>query len=283
MLGAAAFSVSAGMPYFPQLRMTAVTEAQFPVVRRTIKLADQVALALEAMIAQRQLQAGEKLPPERVLCERFGVSRTAIREAVRSLAAKGLVEVRAGGGTWVRHPSARPAAQLLGLAMQTGGAGVTWANVLEARRTLEVEIAGLAAERHEAADLIPLQEALDDMRGSAHDAEAWARADVCFHDSLAAATHNPLMRMLLAVMSDALLNARRLAHKLGSTPSVALRHHRMVLRHVQLRDVAGARLAMLEHLREAESTLTEARKTAGAGASRNLDEVSSDAASVAPA
>ena len=98
---------------------------------------------------------GRSCPPERLLCEQLGVSRTVIREAVRSLAAKGLVDVRPGGGVWVRQPTAGPAAELLGIAMQTAGGGVTWADVLEIRRLVEVEAAGRAAERRTGADLQP--------------------------------------------------------------------------------------------------------------------------------
>ena len=113
------------------------------VVQRQPRLPDQVADALQREIAEGRLRPGEKLPPERLLCAQLGVSRTVIREAVRSLAAKGLVDVRSGGGVWVRQPTARPAAELLGIAMQTAGGGVTWADVLEIRRLVEVEAAGL--------------------------------------------------------------------------------------------------------------------------------------------
>jgi GntR family transcriptional regulator, transcriptional repressor for pyruvate dehydrogenase complex len=239
-----------------------MTEATFSTIRRQPKLSDQVTAAIEQLITQRKLLVGEKLPAERILCERFGVSRTAVREAVRSLEAKGLLEVRAGGGTWIRRPSVRPASQLLGLAMQAGNAGVTWAHVLEARRILEVEIAGLAAERHEPADLKALQQAIADMYARQEDAEGWSEADVRFHDTLAAATKNPLMPVLLGSMQDALLGARRLAHRVRSTPSNALLNHQRILQHVEQGDVAGARVAMLQHLQESETTLTRAHEIA---------------------
>ena len=237
----------------------------FAALPRRLKLADQVVSAVEGQIAAGAHQPGEKLPPERVLCAQFGVSRTALREAVRSLVAKGLLEVRAGGGTRVRRPSAAPASQLLGLAVQatSAGPGVTWAHVLEARRVLEEEIAGLAAARRTEGDLEALRAAIDEMRARRDDAEDWSRADVRFHDALAVASGNPLMPLLLGAMQGALLDARRLAHRLPRTPVEALQHHLRVYAAVAAGDAAGARAAMHAHLDEAETTLTLARERSG--------------------
>jgi GntR family transcriptional regulator, transcriptional repressor for pyruvate dehydrogenase complex len=244
---------------------TGMPDAVFAAIRRQPKLADQVVEAIEALIAQGRLISGEKLPPERQLCEQFGVSRTAVREAVRSLEAKGLLEVRAGGGTWIRPPSAAPASQLLGLAMQVAGTGVTWVHVLEARRALEVQNAALAAERRTEKDLVDLRGAIHEMRARQGDAEGWARADVRFHDALAIATGNPLMPLLLGAMQDALVAARLQAHRLATTPPTALQHHQNVLRAVESGDVEAARQAMRDHLDESEATLTRAREGIGKG------------------
>src|SRR5687768_4197510 len=103
-------------------------------VQRQPSLPDQIADTIKEFITRRQLVPGQRLPPERELCDRFGVSRTAVREAMRSLAAKGLVDVRAGGGVWVRQPSVGPAVELIGIAVQTAGGAISWAEVLEARR-----------------------------------------------------------------------------------------------------------------------------------------------------
>jgi GntR family transcriptional repressor for pyruvate dehydrogenase complex len=229
------------------------------VVQRSVRLPDQVAEAIATLIAQRRLVPDEKLPPERVLGERFGVSRTVIREAMRSLAAKRLVEVRAGGGVWVRQPSVRPAAELLDIVVQTAGGGVTWADVLEIRRLVEVEAAGLAAERRTDGDLAALHEAVASLRAQRGDPEAAARADMRFHDALAVASHNPLMPVLLGAMETVLLEGRRRGYRLADTPAKALLHHGRILRRVERADAAGARAAMVAHLRESEATLARAQ------------------------
>lgn len=232
-------------------------------VRREEKLADQVAASLERLITQGQVSPGEKLPPERVLCERFGVSRTAVREAVRSLAAKGLVEGRAGGGTLVRRPTTDSVQSLLGLVMRSGVEGVTWLHLLELQRMFEVEIAALAAERRTPDDLEALRESLEEMRRCAAQpgqAEAWSKADVHFHEALAGAAHNPLVPVVLRAVGDVLLEARRAAARLPEVPALAEQHHRRILDAVERGSAEAARIAMQDHLRQAEKTLVRSQQ-----------------------
>jgi len=229
-------------------------------VQRQPSLPDQIADTILDFITQRQLVPGQKLPPERELCERFGVSRTAVREAIRSLNAKGLVDVRAGGGVWVRQPSMGPAAELIGIAVQTAGGAISWAEVLETRLLLEVEMAGLAAERRTEEDLVALREAVRKLEGTTGDAEAGARADIQFHDSLAVASHNGLMPILLGAMQTVLLRARQLAYRLDDTLRDGVLHHGRILARIEAGDGDGARDAMLEHLRGAAVILTHAQR-----------------------
>ncbi|MGH2350143.1 MAG: FadR/GntR family transcriptional regulator [Chloroflexota bacterium] len=229
-------------------------------VRRQTNLADQVAASLEALISDGHVAPGEKLPPERVLCEQFGVSRTALREAVRSLAAKGLVEGRAGGGTRVRRPTTASVQGLLGLVVRNGTEGLTWAHLVEVRRVLEVEIAALAAARRTPEDVAAVRAALAAMQQTASEAEAWSQADVRFHDALAQATHNPLMPVILRAVGDVLLDARRAAARLPEVPALAEAHHRRILEAVAHGDAGAARRAMRDHLRQAERTLARAQR-----------------------
>jgi len=231
-------------------------------VQRQQRLPDQIAASIEALIATRQVAPGDRLPPERVLCERFGVSRTVVREAVRALETKGLVEGRPGSGVYVSKQSAQPAAQLLGLAIQSD-ADLTWADVMEARRALEVEIAGLAAQRRTDADLAALRRALDDHRaalGAPDRADAGAHADVRFHAALAVASHNGVMPILLGAIEGVLLEARRVSMRLERALREGITHHARILRAVDKGDPDGARAAMLAHLHAGEITLTRAAR-----------------------
>src|SRR4051794_5512670 len=120
--------------------------AQFSAVSREPRLPDKVADLLRSSIIERQLPAGARLPTERELGEQFGVSRTVVREAVRTLVAKGLLEVRSGSGVYVASVGESAVRESMNMFLL--GTGLpSYAHVHEARQVLEVEIAGLAATR----------------------------------------------------------------------------------------------------------------------------------------
>jgi GntR family transcriptional repressor for pyruvate dehydrogenase complex len=213
------------------------------------------------MVTDGTLKPGEKLPSERELCELLGVSRTVVREAVRSLVVKGLLEVRPGGGTVVRTPDQSLVSELMTMMLRTDGGDVAFAHVHEVRRLLEVETAGLAAERRDDTDLLRLESLLNDMAEHAADPQGWATADVAFHTAIASATHNPLYPVLLSSISDMLMEVRLTGINLPETPHKALRYHQMIFERIKAGDRVGARKAMQDHLVESETTFQKARFT----------------------
>src|SRR5258708_5644190 len=138
-------------------------------VPREERLADKVADLLKKAVLSGQLKAGDRLPPERVLGERFGVSRTVVREAIRGLAAKGLVEVRSGSGTVVARVGAGSVAETMQLYLR--GASIEYGSIDEVRTMVEVHVAGVAAQRATDADLDAMRAALRAMAGCADEAE----------------------------------------------------------------------------------------------------------------
>jgi GntR family transcriptional repressor for pyruvate dehydrogenase complex len=226
---------------------------------RSGRLSDQVAAQLQSLVINNTFRPGEKLPSERELCEILGVSRTVVREAVRSLVVKGLLEVRRGGGTVIRVPDAAIVSEMMTMMLRTGGGDVAFTHVHEVRRLLEVEIAGLAAERRSDADLAAMAGQLALMVQNAADPERWAAADVAFHAAIAEAAHNPLYPVLLSSIADMLIEVRRTGIRLPETPARALQHHRSVFDRIEARDRPGARRAMQEHLNESEETFRKAR------------------------
>src|ERR671935_2210582 len=125
--------------------MPSNSQPTFTRIRREPRLSDRVAALLLETIVARGLQPGDRLPSERELGEQFGVSRTVIREAVRALAAKGVIEVRTGSGLRVAAVDASSVSESMSLFMR--GGGIEFEKVHEVRTVLEVHIAGLAAER----------------------------------------------------------------------------------------------------------------------------------------
>jgi len=225
-------------------------------LHREPTLADRATLQLQSLILGRAFQPGDRLPSERELGERLGVSRTVVREALRTLATKGLVEVRDGAGAHVRAPSTDLVSELLGICvshMETGD--VTSGNILEMRRILEIEMSGLAAERRGAEDLAELERLLGLMARSGSSREEWAKMDYEFHDRVAIASKNPLFPIVLRSISEVLMRGRLMGVRLPDYQAKALHHHRNVYEALRAGSREKARAAMAGHLREAEQTM----------------------------
>ncbi|MGQ9684435.1 MAG: FadR/GntR family transcriptional regulator [Anaerolineae bacterium] len=211
-----------------------------------------MAADIEGLILDGRLKPGDLLPPQAELATQFGVSRTVVREAVRTLATKSLLEVRSGSRIAVRSPSAESVARSMDLYLRAGRPGFDYARIHEVRRVLEVEIAGLAAERRTPADLDRMETILREASGTGGNREWFARCDLAFHASLARATQNELFCLLLDAIADTLFEIRRLAFDVPGTLDRALVHHRAILEQIRLGDSQGAREAMLEDLKDAE-------------------------------
>jgi GntR family transcriptional repressor for pyruvate dehydrogenase complex len=234
-------------------------ESAYQPLKREMKLADRAMLQLQELIVKKTFKQGDRLPSERELGERLGVSRTVVREAFRGLSIKGLVEVRDGAGAFVRSPSIDLFSELLGICVSHTETGVvTSRHILEMRRVLEIEMTGLAADRRGPRDLSELRRLLDRMQQPAIVSEEWAKADVDFHGAIANASKNPLFPIVLRSIAEVLTRARLIAVRLPETPRKALFHHRRIYRELEQGSVAGARKAMEAHLREAEHTLHRA-------------------------
>ncbi|HSR25620.1 MAG TPA: FadR/GntR family transcriptional regulator, partial [Candidatus Eisenbacteria bacterium] len=209
-------------------------------VRREDRLADKVADLLKKAVLSGQLGPGDRLPPERVLGERFGVSRTVVREAIRSLTAKGLVEVRSGSGSVVARVSAEAVAETMRLYLQ--GAALEPRAVEEVRAMLEVHVAGLAAERATEQDLQAMRTALGAMAAAGHESRAVHDAE--FHRCVARAARNPLCVLMLDSLAEPVMTARREAPGVQGRPPVSIGEHQRILERIGARDPEGARLAM---------------------------------------
>jgi len=231
-----------------------------PVSGSQSRTSDLVRMLSEDIRSGR-IKPGEKLPTEQEIVRLTGVSRTVVREAIARLSAKNLLQVRggAGGGIVVRSPSPAHVSDTLSLLLQMDSNTTRHEKVLEVRRLLEVEIAGLAAERRTAADLAQLAAnlaAYEAMRETtAADRERFAQLDLDFHTAIAAATQNDLFVILLDALRDILLALRRLGYSTPGNPQRALRHHHAIFAAINAGAAGAARQAMQAHLIEAEETV----------------------------
>ncbi len=219
--------------------------ALFAQVAREPRLSDKVAdLMLETILSKR-LNVGDRLPSERELGEQFGVSRTVVREAVRALVAKGVIEVRSGSGLRVAAVDAAAVSESMSLYLR--GGTLDFEKVQEVRKLLEVHLAGLAAERAGLDDIAALRVVHLRMQQESGDVEAAALDDLEFHRVIARATHNELYLMLMDSIGTSLIDIRRDNLGSGSAPAT-LEQHARVLDRIAAHDAEGAREAMAAHL-----------------------------------
>ncbi len=223
----------------------------FERVSREPRLSDKVADMMLKTILSRRLKPGDRLPSERELGEQFGVSRTVVREAVRALAAKGVIEVRSGSGLRVAAVDAAAVSESMSLFLR--GSTLDYPKVHEVRRTLEVQMAGVAAAQRSDKDIVSLTEACERFEASIDDVESAAVNDVEFHREVARATHNELYLVVLDAIGDVQLEIRRenLAFS-AEAREMAVDYHRRILGAIVAGDPDGAREAMGTHLDDVE-------------------------------
>lgn len=219
-------------------------------IERKPKLSEHVVSALRDQILGGQIQPGQKLPTEGQLTETFGVSRTVVREAMASLAADGLVESRQGAGVFVlEHPTLA-----FGSFNQDIRKVSQAINVLEVRMGIEIESAGLAAQRRNAAQEARIQEAFFEFERLLNLGEPTGKADFAFHREIASATNNPFYVEIIDALGDRTIpcdrNSPWYSVEVLSTEYLTglQREHLLILKAISASDADAARAAMRAHL-----------------------------------
>ena len=215
------------------------------------RLYEGIVSQIEQRIEAGDLKVGDQLPSERELAEQFVVSRTAVREAVKALRQKGLVEIRPGRGTFIANGTSGTIRDSIGMLMKIGatkGSG----NLVEVREILEPEIAALAATRITEEYISAMQDAVKimDVAVNDNDVDVFVEADLDFHLALAEGTQNPYIPILMDSIIDLLREQRK---RIGLTKGGLKRgqiHHKKILGAVTRRDHKAARQAMQDHLKQ---------------------------------
>ena len=213
------------------------------------RLYQQIVQQIEQSIIRGELKPGTQLPAERELAQQFGVSRSAVREAVKALSEKGLVEAYSGRGTFVMNGTSHAVRQSLDW-MVRFGQGDGAAHLAAVREMFEPEIAALAATCVEEQHLAAMREAIAIMDDAQDRADAYIEADLDFHLALAEAAGNPIVLSLLDSIVGLLREQRLRVFYTDGGPERGQFHHRRILQAIEARDSNAAREAMREHLRQ---------------------------------
>ncbi len=228
----------------------------FRRVDQAESLSKKVEMQIREAIHNKVFLPGDKLPSEIALSETFGVSRTAVREAIRLLAGRGLVTIRKGSGIFVAEMDIEsvvdPFFQLLDY--KFGDDSLLY--LLRVRQMIEPEIARLAALHHNTEDITFLEHNLEEMKGVAQNPARMIDFDIQFHRRLSQSTDNPTIPIVMEPIF-------RLLHKFISStfhhahaPSLALDFHQLLLQNLRDRDGENAFQTMKNHLASAEAHLT---------------------------
>ena len=223
-------------------------------VDRSPSLYETVSERLLAAIRDADLAPGSKIPSERELGDRFGVSRTVSRESIRHLAAKGVLEVVSGSGVVVADVGYEGVSESIDLYLRQRGP-LQPSQISEVRESLELTTTRFAAERASVEQLREIRARCEAMALVLDDADEASRADVAFHRSIAEATGNPLFLVLVDSLSDVLFEIRRATLGNPKRGAVAVEAHRAVLEAIEHRDVEGAEQAMRAHLEDSREAL----------------------------
>ena len=225
----------------------------------TSRLYEQIVQQIEGSIVDGSLKSGDQLPAERELAQRFGVSRTAVREAVKALREKGLVEAYSGRGTFITDGTPQAVRQSLDLMVKIGQSEAS-PHLAEVRAILEPEIAALAAQRIQEPELATMREAVATMDRAGQNPDAYIEADLDFHLALAEGAANSLILSLLDSIIGLLREQRLGIFQVDGGPERGQIHHKRILDAVEQHNAEESRKAMRAHL---EQVREDSRAPAG--------------------
>ena len=228
-------------------------------------LCGQVVQDLGRRIVHGEFRPGAVLPQEATLCDQFVVSRTVVREAVKVLAAKGLVDSRPKRGTVVR-PSANWShldADLLQWRTESDAAADHLVYLTELRQAVEPAAAAMAAARAAPEDIARIAEACRAMREGVGDVEAFVAADRQFHIAVLQASGNPFLAPIANVVHSALGASLRVTNRKREENATSVPLHERVLKAIQAREPAKAQKAMQQLLRDATTRIQRNVKPRG--------------------
>lgn len=223
-------------------------KTDFEAIRRN-KVYEEVAKQIERLILKK-LQPGDKLPSERELAETLGVSRSSIRDAIRSLELIGMVEPRQGAGTVVREISASSVVTPIATVLTHQRQAVS--ELLDFRKMLEPPLAARAASHASDEEIQEMEQVLSRQEEKLKRGELAVEEDSEFHYSVAMASENSVVLKVLDVLMDLLRDTRERSLQVEGRPQKSLAGHRRVLAAIKRRDPAGAEIAMRRHIQDVE-------------------------------
>jgi len=226
----------------------------FSKIGNSQTLSQQVEQKIEEVIRKKKLLPGDKLPTEKELCEMFAVSRTALREALRMLSARGLITVRKGSGMYVSNFSSSHAIKPMSIYLELNFDKNYIPYVIKVRKMLEPEIARMAALNRSQQELELLQKNLKSfVNCTSDDVQKQGELDREFHLTIATASGNPIIPIIVEPIFKLMPKIRSIVYaQINQAKSSALNYHQLLFDKIREKDADGAYDVMTKHLEIAE-------------------------------
>jgi len=227
---------------------------------KTKKVYMKIVEQIQDLMKGGKLRPGDKLPPEHILAEKFGTSRPSVREALSALEILGVTESRGGKGNFIRdNLSSSPLYEQKFRELEEEESPF---ELLEARKAVETEIAGLTAEKATSEDIREIEKALDRMKNVLNDTPRAMEFDREFHIALAKAAHNSVLFQMMNYLADGLkeslwVKIKEKSWALPGHPQKYLEEHTKLLGAIKKGDKKVARRIMYSHLADVEEDMLE--------------------------
>jgi GntR family transcriptional repressor for pyruvate dehydrogenase complex len=209
-------------------------------------LYEEVAIQIEKMVLNETLKVGDKLPPEKNLAENFGVSRNILREALKTLKERGLIEVRTGDGVYIVKPTVDTLKDMVNRLIVLGDVSID--ELFEFRLAIEVKACGLAAEKINKDEIMELEEIISLMKQDIDDVGKWAEEELQFHLLIAKASKNKLFHSFINPVSNLLFDLFLKGRQNPEAKIEGIEGHISIVECLKTRDKNLAEDAMKRHL-----------------------------------
>jgi len=224
---------------------------------KTRKIYEEIVEQLKDMISSGSLKPGDRLPAEREMAESLGVSRASVREALTALEAIGILDIRPGEGTFVKHTTIAETFEPLALVLAVERNPL--AQMMEVRRVIETECAALAALRATPEQLAKIEASLHDMQTAPHVPEA-VEHDLRFHFLIAEATQNTILLRMMNTVADLMHHMfrsdREDLYARTEKDCQIIREHEAILSAIRDKNPDQARHKMLQHINNIETGIS---------------------------
>lgn len=235
----------------------------FKKIQQNVPLSKKVEEQLREAILQNIYSPGERLPSELELVEILGVSRTAIREAIRMLAGQGFVMINGRNGVYVSELDFHDVINPFTLLLKQKFGQSSHLYLKQIRRMIEPEIARLAASKRSDDDVSKLEQTLSEMKKRKSDPQSMIDYDIDFHKQLAFASGNPILPMIMEPIFRLLPEFISENFKLSHAPDISIKQHKKILQGIKDQDPQASFDAMTTHMKTAEEHVLQYYKKIG--------------------